>query len=142
MAEQSDSFVRWQGITRDQFTIATSLILGLAVTAIGYQAAALLDEKIAQVSRLQFGSVLCLAISVAAGILLVINRLRDFRWTTRLVRLRNVAGKKDEVESLEKWTDKAGTGSWWLFWLQVWTFFAGVGCFAVYLLGAIAPKLQ
>lgn len=102
MAEQSDSLLRWQGITRDQFTIATSVILGLAVTAIGYQATTLLDEKIAQVSRLQFGSVLCLAISVAAGILLVINRLRDFRWTTRLVRLRNVAGKKDEVESLER----------------------------------------
>ncbi len=142
MTEQRESFVRWQGITREQFTIATSLILGLAVGAIGYQASGLLDEKTIHVTRCQFGSVLSLAISVAAGIFVVINRLRDFHWTTRMTRLQQKGESPDEVRSLETWTNKAGEWSWLLFWTQVWTFFGGIALFAIYLLGAIVPKLQ
>ena len=142
MAEQSEPFVQWQSITREQFTVATSLILGLAVGALGYQATILLDGSTTEVTRLQFGSALCFAISVTFGIFVVINRLRDFRWTTRMVKLHENGEGRDEVNSLKVWTNTAGVWSWRLFWAQVWTFFAGITLFAIHFLGAIASKLQ
>lgn len=134
-----DTFVRWQGISREQLTVASSLILGLAIAALGYQSVAVLDEKVAHVSRMQFGSLTCLAVSSVAGILLVINRLMDFRLTTQLAKLRSE--KRSEVYPLEKQTDRLGKWSWRLFWLQVWSFFVGVILFAAFVMGVILPKL-
>lgn len=142
MAEQSESFVRWQGITREQFTVASSVVFGLAVSALGYLATTLLDDKVVRVTCLQFASVLLLTASVGAGIFVVINRLRDFRGTTRMVKLRESGKQSDEVAKLETWTNKLGVRSWRLFWAQVWTFFFGVAAFAVHLLGAVWSKLQ
>lgn len=141
MAEQGESFVRWQGITREQFTVATSVILGLAVSALGYQAAALLDDKVTRVSFGQFGCVVSLAISVGAGICLVINRLHDFRLTTRLARLREKREKPEDVKSLEVITERLGARSWRLLNLQIWTFLGGLALFTVHLVESIWPKL-
>lgn len=140
MAEQREAFVRWQGTTREQFTIATNVLLGIAVAALGYLSTALLDEKVLHVSRTQLGSVVCLSVSAGAGLLLVISRLLDFRSTTQLVKRRSDSAV--DVKSLEEWTDRLGNLSWGLFWIQVGTLFVGVALFAFHLFAAIAPKLQ
>lgn len=139
MAERREAFVRSQGATREQFTIATSVLLGIAVAALGYLSTALLDEKVLQVSRTQLGSVACFSVSAGAGLLLVISRLLDFRSTTQLVKRRDSAV---DVKSLEAWTDRLGNLSWGLFWVQVGTLFVGVAFFAFHLLVTITPKVQ
>jgi hypothetical protein len=102
----------------------------------------LLDNKVVRVTSLQFSSVLLLTASVGVGIFVVINRLRDFRGTTRMVKLRERGEDPNEVARLETWTDNLGVWSWRLFWTQVWTFFFGIAAFAVHLIEAIWSKLQ
>ena len=140
MTEQREAFVRWQSTTIDQFTIATNVLLGIAVAALGYQSTALLDEKVLHVSRMQFVSAICFSVSAGAGILLVISRLLDFRLTTKLVKRR--ADSRNDVNSLEIWTGRLGNWSWALFWVQVVTLLFGLALFAYNTLVSIAPKLQ
>jgi hypothetical protein len=140
MAEQREAFVRWQRATIEQFTIATSVLLGIAVAALGYMSTELLDEKVMQVSRTQLASVACFSVSAGAGLLLVISRLLDFRSTTQLVKKRRESAL--DVKSLKAQTVLLGNLSWGLFWVQVGTLFIGVKLFAVHLLAAIMPKLQ
>ena len=85
-------------------------------------------------------SLVCLALSMLAGILLVLNRLRDFLLTTQLVKTRSQADAK--LSNLED--DVAGLGqlSWRLFWLQVWLFLIGLVLFVGFILSVALPKLD
>jgi len=139
MAERHNAFVRWQATTRDQFTVATSVLLGMAIAALGYQSTVLLDYKAVHVSQSQLGSVICFAASAGFGISLVICRLLDFRSTTQLVKHR--LNSATEARRLEAWTIRLGIWSWRLFWAQAAALFIGVALFSIHIITIAATKL-
>jgi hypothetical protein len=89
---QKGSHVRWQSITIGQLTYAVNLILGLSVAVLGFEISLLLNENFSPGSCLQrvslFFSLVLLAVSIVFGVLVVINRLTDFRLTTSIARRR------------------------------------------------------
>jgi hypothetical protein len=88
--ESRVSFARWQSITIAQLTYCINLILGMAVATLGFQIALLLNDKFNPIAwqNCAFSvSMLLLILSVALGIWCVVNRLRDFRATTKAARM-------------------------------------------------------
>lgn len=89
--EPRGSFIRWQSITIAQLAYAVNLTLGFSVATLAFQVTLLLDEKFSPVSWQKCGfsiSIILLLASVALGIWCVINRLKDFRATTKVARKR------------------------------------------------------
>lgn len=126
--EPKGSFVRWQSITIAQLTYSVNLILGLAVAALGFQVALLLNEQFhpSGWQKCAFGaSMFTLLLSIGLGIWCVINRLRDFRATTRAARLREKGRPDDEIQPYRDLYEKLSEKTWGLFWWQIGTF--GVG---------------
>lgn len=124
MAEGNGRFVRWQKITIDQFGYSLNLILALATATLAYAIAFAKDaDFIATKEHLCLGVLFligssALAISVLLGLLCTLNRLRDFRATTKRARNAPGAPPKEEV-------DEMGKLSWKLFHGQVWSFIVG-----------------
>jgi len=127
--EPKGSFARWQSITIAQLTYSVNLILGLAVAALGFQVALLLNEKFLPLGwqKCAFGvSFVALLSSIGLGIWCVINRLRDFRATTKAARLREGGGSQDDIRPYRVLYEKLGEKTWWLFWWQIGTFGVGI----------------
>jgi len=126
-AEDGDSFARWQGLTIAQLTQAVSVVLGLAVAALGFDVTLLMnnDFKPASWQKCAFGGALLLLLSsIALGIWCIINRLRDFRltmWSAR-DRTSNPAG----AAATRAIANALGKKTWALFWGQIVTFGLGV----------------
>ena len=123
------SFIRWQSITIGQLTYAINLILGFSVATLGFQVTLLLNEKFNPVSwqKCAFSSSLILLItSVIFGVLVVINRLRDFRVTTKAARKREDGADETDIEQYRILYRKLGKNTWYLFWWQIGTFSVGV----------------
>ena len=117
--EPKGSFVRWQSITIAQLTYSVNLILGLAVAALGFQVALLLNEQFHPLGwqKCAFGaSIFTLLLSIGLGIWCVINRLRDFRATTTAARLREKGRPDDEIQPYRDLYQKLGETTWGLFW--------------------------
>ena len=142
--EPKGSFVRWQSITIAQLTYSVNLILGLAVAALGFQVALLLNEKFdpAGWQKCAFGAaMLTLLLSIGLGIWCVINRLRDFRATTKAARLRE-DGKPDvEIQPYRDLHKKLGERTWGLFWWQIGTFGVGIVFTVLAVWASIGQKL-
>ena len=95
------SFIRWQSITIAQLTYAVNLVLGFSVTALGFQISTLLNDNFIPVSwqKCAFSlSLLLLFASVNLGIFCVINRLRDFRTTTKVAQMRDNKKTDEEIK--------------------------------------------
>lgn len=125
----NDSFNRWQAITIGQLSYAINLILGFSVAALGFGVSLLLNENFTPVSWQKCifaSSLLTLLISVSFGVWCTINRLRDFRATTRIAKMREKENEKQELQSLRQLSKNLGKKTWGIFWWQIGAFTAGV----------------
>ena len=127
--EPKGSFVRWQAITIAQLTYSVNLILGFSVAVLGFQMSLLLNEKFHPFRwhKCAFDiSIFTLLLSIGFGIWCVINRLRDFRATTKAARLREEAKPDEEIQQYRDLYNKLGKMTWLLFWWQIGTFGVGI----------------
>lgn len=134
--EVHDSFIRWQEITRSQFSAVCNLILALATGLLAFHSTLLLDHKLPLGCAFGFAitSIFFLGVSVTFALWCSVNRLRDFRLTTQIARLR----EKDDTDLQDLCEEAKSLGklTWGLFWFQVTSFGLGAGC------GAIAVVIQ
>lgn len=124
-----DSSTRWQGRTIEQFGYALNLILGLSVAVLGYELSHLLDEKFKMTSWqhcLLIISTLTLLLSITGGLWCVVNRLRNFRATAVIARMREDGASDMDLQSLRGQTDALGKRAWQLLWWQIVTFGMGL----------------
>lgn len=129
VAENRESSIRWQGRTIEQFGYALNLILGLSVAAIGFEVSLLLSEgfeKTGWQSSLFVVSMLSLLLSFVVGLWCIVNRLQDFRETTKTARKREDGSSALELQPLRTLARTLGKRTWVLFWWQIFTFGAGI----------------
>jgi len=147
MAEKSkdvEKFIRWQAITVAQLSYSINLILTLTVAALGYGSSLLLNDKFTPVSclsHLYALSLLLLLISGAIGIWCTINRLRDYRATTKINRLKSKEKREIEISNLRSLTNTLGKRTWFLFWWQIGAFTAGILCLVLSVALSVSDKL-
>lgn len=138
------SFVRWQSVTIGQLTYAVNLILGFAVATLGFQITLLFNDKFHPLGWQKCTfllSMLVLLSSICFGLWCVINRLRDFRATTKVARMREGGSSDAKMQPYRDLYTKLGNCTWALFWLQIGTFGVGVLLTALALWGTISEKL-
>ena len=127
--ETNESYVRWQNIRITQLGFANNLIIGLSIVALGY----LMNfvTKTNTFNSIQkiliWFSCPLLLVSCFLGILLILNRLEDFRITAQIARKRELKEKID-IEILRNEAKEIGKKTWNLFIWQISTFFAGIVC--------------
>ncbi|HEY1749585.1 MAG TPA: hypothetical protein VGG11_22850 [Xanthobacteraceae bacterium] len=127
-SEDQERFTRWQAITIAQLTLATNMIFTLSVALLGFEVALMLKSDFALPGLQKWGFLLSLfatAGSIAAGIWLVINRLRDFRATKDAARLR-LDGNHEEANRRSTYANDLGAHTWRLFWWQIGSFACGI----------------
>jgi hypothetical protein len=130
-ADDRESFVRWQTVTRDYFSSVSNLVLGLATGLLAFLVSGLASSQPTSNSLLivATGSMILLAVSVGLAVWCAINRLRDFRATTQIARSRY---KGEQVSSdARQETAILGQLSWRLFWWQLVLFGFGAGGVAI-----------
>lgn len=129
--------VRWDAYRINQLSYANNLLLTLNLAFLGFLTT---KNTLELAPGFLLGSIqiLCgvsLIASFVSGLLLVLNRLKDFRLTAKLTkkRRRNKREKKTycsnldyEINKLRKKTKYLGNRSWCLFNWQIWTFSIGV----------------
>jgi hypothetical protein len=138
------SFIRWQSTTIAQLTYAVNLVLGFSVAALAFQVTTLLNEKFNPVSwqKCAFSiSLLALLASAGLGIWCVVNRLRDFRATTKVARMREQKKTEEEMEPHRSLYEKLGKRTWLIFWWQIGTFGVGMLLLVLGIAGSVSEKL-
>jgi hypothetical protein len=102
MANSNGSFVRWQGIAITQMGYAVNLILTFSTASLGFALTLFKDVKQHYWGRcfLLLAGLLLMA-SITIGMWCVLNRLRDFRESTKIAHRR------------ERW-DKQGYAKRWI----------------------------
>lgn len=128
-SNDSGSFVRWQAVTREHFTVVSNLVLGLATGLLAFSVAGLNQASPSKdcLRIIEASSMLFLATSVALAVWCAINRLRDFRQTAQIARSRSIGKSVKSDMYLE--TKVLGQLSWRLFWWQMVLF--GLGAVGV-----------
>jgi len=136
----ADRFVRWQQLTIGQLSFTNNLFLGYNLGFLGFllTQSGLTFSCNCWIFTVQVLTLLGLATSFLTGVILVVNRLKDFRNTTQLVKNRKkkfeiehlaAAGDINTIEStianLKTETDKLGKTTWTLLKWQIWTFMIG-----------------
>ena len=142
--EPKGSFVRWQSTTIVQLTYAINLVLVFSVATLGFQVSLLLGDKFTPVSwqKCAFSlSMLLLLASTGIGIWCVVNRLRDFRATTRAARLREEGKSDDEIQPYRMLYERLERRTWCLFWWQIGTFGVGVLLTVLGVAASVSAKL-
>ena len=130
-ADDRESFVRWQTVTRDYFSSVSNLVLGLATGLLAFLVSGVVPSPPTSNCLLAVatGSMILLAVSVGLAVWCAINRLRDFRLTAQIARSRY---KGEQVSSDARQETKVlGQLSWLLFWWQLLLFGFGAGGVAV-----------
>ena len=138
------SFTRWQSIQIAQLTYAINLVLGLSVASLGFQITILINEKFNPISwqKCAFSvSLLFLLASVGLGIWCVINRLRDFRLTTKVARMREKGESDEDMQPYRTLYKKLGRKTWIIFWWQIGTFGVGVLLLIIGITASVSKKL-
>lgn len=139
-----EASIRWQGRTIEQFGYAINLILGLSVAAIGFEISLVLNEKFSSSGwqNCLFGiSLIALILSTGAGLWGVVNRLRDFRATTKTAREREDGASESDLQPLRTLTKNLGKCTWLIFWCQILAFGIGVLILVVAVAGDIVKQL-
>ena len=137
----NERFVRWQQTTIGQMSFTNNLFLGLNLGFLGFYTtqSGLSFNCNCILFTLNLLTLLGLIISFITGILLVINRLIDFRNTTQLVKYRkkkfeidhNLNQYKDDefieasIIKLKITTERLGNRTWILLNWQILTFAIG-----------------
>lgn len=127
--DDRESFIRWQGITRDYFSIVSNLVLGLSTGILAFFITSLVSVQSTTNCLLIIATVsmILLVVSVGLAVWCAINRLRDFRATAQIARSRY---KEESIGSNARHeTTVLGQLSWRLFWWQLILF--GFGAAAI-----------
>lgn len=137
----NDRFIRWQGQTMAQLSIALSVISGLSIAGLGFSLSLLRQDDFNPSGVYAVLFLVALAtsfIASAAGIAALITRLMDFRLTARKVR----AGSADEPLTLFG-TDASnyGRATWRLFWAMVVCFALSVLCATIVTAGVYLRRI-
>lgn len=111
----NERFIRWQAITREQFSRVSNLVLGLATGLVAFQSSALAAPLATSPRWLAVIALFLLAGSVASGLWCAWSRLQDFRLTAR-----NARGGDVHIDTTE-----LGERSWLLLKWQLGLFAAG-----------------
>ncbi len=124
--EKNASYTRWQNIRITQLGFANNLIIGLSVGSLGYLMNFINNTNSFNTFQKILIWIDCplLLISCLVGLLLIINRLEDFKITAQIVRKREFEENMN-IEILRSLTKELGEKTWNLFIWQVSTFFAG-----------------
>lgn len=139
----NESFIRWEAYTIAQLSYAINLILILSVAGIGFITSSLLSDKYNQISWLSdmfIISILLLLVSAAFGLWSIINRLRVFRATTLMERIRH-EHVPHSFERLYKLTEGLDEAIWPIFWCQIAIFSAGIIAFVFSVISSVGNKL-
>lgn len=135
---QSTRFIRWQGFTIAQFTIAIALLSALSISMLGASSILVLKESFQSTRSHGLAlslSMLSLTLVVLLCVLATVSRTLDFRLTARKVR-----GKPNlTIFGLNK--DQFGNLSWFFFWTALILFFVGGGLFVASMGLLLVPKL-
>ena len=136
-SDDRESFVRWQAVTRNQFSTVSNLVLGLATGLLAFLVSGLtsLQPMCTCLRIVSTASAALLALSVVLAVWCAINRLYDFRATARIARLRSL-GKPVDPETKEE-TRIMGKLSWRLFLWQLVLFGFGAGGVAIIVIAKI-----
>lgn len=138
--DDKERSVRWQQITINQLSYVINLILGLSVAALGF-ASSLLLNKMFNLANSADGffviSLISLLMSGFFGVWCTINRLRDFRLTAKITKIRDGT----EVQELRKLTRRLGEKTWILFWWQIGTFSFGILLMVISVVVSTGSKL-
>ncbi len=124
------SSIRWQQITIDQLTYASNLNLTFIVASIAFEVSSNLHEPLTFsncIFKVSFVlSLILFCISFVISMLLIVNRLRDFRDTASIARLREESKNTDQSLPARRFENKKiGQHTWHLFYAQLITF--GIG---------------
>jgi hypothetical protein len=129
-------FVRWQSLTNRQFGYALNLFLTFATGALAFslnETRNLRSHPCSCAECLLVESCVVFLFSLAAGIWCVLNRLRDFRLTAKIARMREKRGDEiiDPYTSrhlvrLRRKTKRLGKCTWTLLCWQIGMFSLGV----------------
>jgi hypothetical protein len=134
--EHQESFVRWQAITIVQLGYVIGLLLTIAIAMLGFAFAQIKDATWSPTPCEKFvfsGGLVLLTFSIAFALACAINRLCDFRETTKIARDREKwlrkGYKEPEIDGLlnlrREHTENLGKCTWILFWCQAATFSLG-----------------
>lgn len=137
-----ERIVRWQQLSIKQLSYTNNLFLGLNLAFLGFLITQI-ELKIrcnCFLVSIQLIGFLFLGISFLTGILTVLNRLKDFRATHKLVRNkklrfehklrvsenRNISNIESAISEYQSITNKLGRQTWIYLQWQIWTFVIGV----------------
>jgi hypothetical protein len=139
-----DAMVRWQGYSREQRSTVNSLFLTYAAALLGLQSSILLSKEVARVDWPWFfvmagGGAL---LSLTAGCVVVLVRLRDARLTARIARFRVKQKSPSEIDALRRSTDKLGKWTNGLIPVQVTAFALAAIAFLVWVVLSFGTKLS
>ena len=132
--KKNESFIRWQSITITQLGYTINLILTLTLASLGFGTALLINQNFIPTGggKVTFLlSMLALIISVILGVICIINRLKDFRKTAKIAKLRGKPNQESYVNELRLSTKKLGANTWIFFYWQVGFLFLGVALLIV-----------
>jgi hypothetical protein len=137
MAIKGDRFQRWQENLMDQLGYAINLVLTLAVAALAYEFALLRDRAFTPSTDAKWltkVSLAALAVAGLAGVVCVLTRLWNVRGTAQRAR-------ESPKAPSERKLDVLGTLSWYLFYVELISFAAGILTIGVVLLVMYGGKL-
>ena len=142
--KKNDSFIRWQQLSIVERGKTINLFLGMSLATIGFVITQLtkIDFEFANSSSenlILVGSLLLL-LSVIFLIWLTLNRLKDFRESTRIASTKmNELNTELDIQRLRN--RKRGTLTFWLFNISFWLFASAESLVAVGFIFQVWNKL-
>ena len=146
----TERFTKWQQLTISQLSFTNNLFLGLNLGFLGFYVtqSGLTFSCLWILFTIQIFTLLGLGISFVTGTKMVLNRLKNFRTTTQLVKVRkqkfehkhrlkvhsDIESNNSAILNLKTSTDKLGNTTWILLKWQIWTFFIGTLFGIIYLI--------
>jgi hypothetical protein len=130
-----ESFRRWQAESIAQKQRASALILALAGAALGFSVSQLDKEKQYIGCHLSlFFNIQAIAqlVSISAGVLFSLNRVRDFDLTSQIARVRETNPVSSRLGLMRKTVRKFGRITRKLYLVQILAFIFGAICFVAF----------
>lgn len=138
---KNEKVVRWDQYRINQFSFTNNLLITLNLGFLGFLTSQSSFEFNSNCCLLaiQFLAIIVLMISFLTGMLTALNRLKDFRLTSRLTKLKkkkfehehsvrtysNIEEIKSDIQALKAITKELGPKTWILLNWQIWSFFIG-----------------
>lgn len=137
----TERVVRWDSYRINHFSYTINLILTLNLGFLSFIVSQInfnLSDNIYFLLLLII-TFICLTVSFYSGVILIVNRLNDFRRTSRLTKLKKRKFEYEnkltddseinkiqfQIQLLSKQTKELGQKTWCLFNLQIWCFVFG-----------------